>query len=368
MTDQIFSPSFGNRPQTLVGREEIVMNFKESLKTKPGSRERAMLILGQRGSGKTVLLLELADQAREQGYVVASPTTTSKGMLGRIMEKLTDAGSQYLKKNKTRLAGGSINVMGFGGGIQIQGDDAGEKSFAFQLSKFCTELKAKSKGALILIDEVQANHEELRQLIIAYQEMVGEGQDIALVLAGLPGAVSATLNDHVLTFLNRATKISLNPLRINDIHHYLKTSFQKMNLTISEEMCRMAAEKTEGSPYLMQLTGHYITTLCPENGMIDDASFHQALQSAQDDFKNDICQTTLNSISETDILFLQAMAQDEGASKIGEIAERLGVSSAYAQLYKRRLIEAGVIEQARRGEVRFCLPLLKQYLLDELSE
>ena len=41
---------------------------------------------------------------------------------------------------------------------------------------------------------------DIRRLVIAYQELVGEGLDVALVMAGLPGAVSATLNDHVLTF------------------------------------------------------------------------------------------------------------------------------------------------------------------------
>ena len=48
---------------------------------------------------------------------------------------------------------------------------------------------------LILIDELQANSEEIRQLVSLYQELVGERLNVALVMAGLPGAVSATLND-----------------------------------------------------------------------------------------------------------------------------------------------------------------------------
>ena len=44
------------------------------LEQEPGNRDRAMLMLGQRGSGKTVLLWELADRARKLGFVVATPT------------------------------------------------------------------------------------------------------------------------------------------------------------------------------------------------------------------------------------------------------------------------------------------------------
>ena len=65
MTDTIFVPSFGNRPRILVGREDILRQFELCLDSIPGSRERAVLLLGQRGYGKTVLLLELAERGKK---------------------------------------------------------------------------------------------------------------------------------------------------------------------------------------------------------------------------------------------------------------------------------------------------------------
>ena len=56
------------------------------------------------------------------------------------------------------------------------------------------------------------------------------------------------------------------------------------------------------------------------------------------------------------------MAQDEHASKVADIIARLKWTSSLAQTYKRRLIHAGVIEQPRRGEVRFAVPYLREYL------
>jgi hypothetical protein len=54
--DTIFSPAFGNRPSYLLGREAVLRDFERGLQARPGSRERASVLLGQRGSGKTVLL------------------------------------------------------------------------------------------------------------------------------------------------------------------------------------------------------------------------------------------------------------------------------------------------------------------------
>ena len=48
-------------------------------------------MLGQRGSGKTVLLWELADRARKLGFVVAT-LPCSEDMLERIVEKIQEAG------------------------------------------------------------------------------------------------------------------------------------------------------------------------------------------------------------------------------------------------------------------------------------
>ena len=93
MTETIFSPSFGNRPSYLVGRGSVISTFISGLEQEPGNRDRAMLMLGQRGSGKTVLLWELADRARKLGFVVATPTVASEDMLERIVEKIQEASS-----------------------------------------------------------------------------------------------------------------------------------------------------------------------------------------------------------------------------------------------------------------------------------
>ena len=211
MRDTIFSPSFGNRPSQLVGRDQVLTALLDGLLTKPGSRERASLLLGQRGSGKTVLLLELGDCARKRGLAVATPTIVSSDMLERILEKLWVECDRMLGTRGPRVIGGGVSALGFSANLQFAAQQEATGSFQRQLTELVDRFNQHGIPVLILIDEVQANSEHIRQLVIAYQELIGQGADLALSMAGLPGAISATLNDHVLTFLNRATKVRLAP-------------------------------------------------------------------------------------------------------------------------------------------------------------
>ena len=48
-----------------------------------------------------------------------------------------------------------------------------------------------------------------------------------------------------------------------------------------------------------------------------------------------------------------------------DIASRMGVTQDYAQKYRRRLIDSGVITSPRRGEVSFAIPFLADFLRKE---
>ena len=363
LSDNFFSPSFGNRPSYLVGRGDVVSEFVAGLEEPTGSRSRSSLLLGQRGMGKTVLLWEFADKAREAGFVVANPTVVSDFLLERVVEKIQEDGERVLKSKHGSLSGGSVGALGFSVGLQFSKEVQETKSPQHKLAQLARLLSSKDKGLLILVDEVQANSASLRQLIIQYQELMGEGLNVAIAMAGLPASVSAVLNDKVLTFLNRAKKISLGPLKISDVDAYFEQAFTQCDVPITSEQRKFAAEETQGSPYLMQLIGHNI--LKSARLGLDDSSLDHAISVAEDDFKNDVCGTTIAALSEKDVEFLKTMC-NEPTSKLSDIASRLNVTTDYAQKYRKRLINAGVIEPANRGSVKFSVPLLGEYLRKEV--
>lgn len=58
-----FTPAAGKMPPVLVGRESLICDFEEALDNGAGAPGRLMLISGQLGFGKTVMLAELGRRA-----------------------------------------------------------------------------------------------------------------------------------------------------------------------------------------------------------------------------------------------------------------------------------------------------------------
>ena len=169
------------------------------------------------------------------------------------------------------------------------------------------------------MDELQANSAEVRQLVTVYQELVGEGLDVAIVMAGLPGAVSATLNDHVLTFLNRSHKETLAPLPIGAVDGYYQRAFDELGIVISQELRLEAARETNGSPYLLQLIGYNVALRVDSGETVTRDLLEGAVAASREDYENDVCGTTLAALSDMDKLY----------AKFADEFERQYVSQGY---------------------------------------
>lgn len=61
-----FKPTAGKMPPILIGRHSIIEDFSEALTNGVGAPGRIMLVTGQRGFGKTVMLTEFRRIAKAQ--------------------------------------------------------------------------------------------------------------------------------------------------------------------------------------------------------------------------------------------------------------------------------------------------------------
>ncbi len=86
-----FKPTAGKMPPVLVGRQNIIEDFQEALDNGAGAPGRLMLIMGQRGYGKTVMLTELRRLAEQHGWMTISETA-SEGLTARLISALTPKG------------------------------------------------------------------------------------------------------------------------------------------------------------------------------------------------------------------------------------------------------------------------------------
>lgn len=359
----LFQPTFGNRPEQYIGRDGVIEKFMAGLKEPVGSRERCTLFLGQRGMGKTALLLELSDRAQKEGYVVAR-VTAHEGMPKAIIEQFQLNGSQYFKDEKRKLTGMNAGVLGFSIGLTFS--EAADRQYGFRakMSLLCDKLAEKGKGALILIDEVRTSA-AMREVAAAYQELVGDRKNVAIAMAGLPHAVSKLLNDSVLTFLNRATRVELGLISTNMIRAYLEKAFKLIKIEASDDILDRAAMATRGFPYLMQLIGYYIIQYTPERGVVTDTIMDKAETAALDDMEKNVFEPILNPLSDNDKIFLKALARCGETVTTAKLQAELGRKGPAIQPYRKRLIEAGVIEAPRRGELVFAVPYLSEYLLEQ---
>lgn len=113
---------------------------------------------------------------------------------------------------------------------------------------------------------------------------------------------------------------------------------------------------------MLQLVGHAITQRTSDTGQISSEAFDDALSSSRENSESDVCSTTLAALSEKDVEFLSAVSDDALESRVSDVAERMAVTVDYAQKYRKRLIDAGIIETSKRGFVRFAVPYLAGHL------
>ena len=357
----VFQPTFGNRPDQYIGRDGVIEQFMTGLQEPVGSRNRCTLFLGQRGMGKTALLLELSDRAARADYVVAR-VTAHEGMPQAIIEQFQLNGSTFFKDEKRKLSGVTAGALGFSFGLTFSEVTERQYGFRSKMSLLCDKLAEKGKGALILIDEVRTSA-AMREVASAYQELVGDGKNIAIAMAGLPHAVSSVLNDQVLTFLNRATRVELGLISANLIRAYYERAFKEIGIKIRDELLDRAALATRGFPYLMQLIGYYVIQYTEEGGTVDTTIMDKAEKSAMGDMENNVFKPILSPLSDNDRTFLKAMARQGETISTAKLQEALGKKGPAIQPYRKRLLDAGVIEAPRRGELVFAVPYLAEYLI-----
>lgn len=364
-TTHAFSPTFGYRPRYIVGRDKEISAFMESIADAPGHPNRATFFIGQRGMGKTVLLLELAEQSRKYDFIVVR-VVAGETMLDEIIEGIQIAGERHAERKKIPVKGVSAGALGFSVGLTFTDEIQRNYGFTTKLSLLCEELTKRKKGVLFLIDEIRASTPEMRVFATTYQHLVGDGMNVAVAMAGLPNAISSVLNDKILTFLNRANKVALNPLQISDVSACYAKAFRELEIEFDAKTLDTAAYATDGYPYLLQLVGYYMLKFLGSESKLTATMVEMAISHSKQSLGSDVILPCLNPLSVEDKRFLKAMAIDSEESRVSDIRDRLQVGKSHVQTYRRRLMEAGLIHSSSRGIVAFSIPYLGQYLRGEL--
>lgn len=351
-TQNPFKPTAGMNPPELIGREEVIKDFRDSIEMGVGAPYRLMRISGVRGTGKTVLLNAMAQIAQnEYGFTVVN-VTSERGTGARIAEKL---------KQEFPNISATIEPEAFGvklGSVSVE-----------QRSKTLDTLMleaTKKRGLLVTIDEVQdIDLEELRSIANNVQLVIREEGNIAFIFAGLPTAIDDAVNHPGTTFLQRAASIELTRLDVQDVEDSYNDIFEKEGVTVCEGTTKLMAEASKGYAFMVQLVGFYTWQAAArdDSDKISLEHVKAGISEAKRSFSSTVLRPILSRLPKGQYDYLCAMMQcGEGDIKSGDVADKMGVSPSQLSVYRSRLIEAGILESAGYGKARIAIPYLEEHL------
>jgi Cdc6-like AAA superfamily ATPase len=210
-----FSPGAGSPPPQLVGRNDTLQQAMLALaRVKRGRSEKSILLVGLRGTGKTVILHEFSKLAEKEGYQTALIEAHEKKSLPelllpelrRILFSLDDEQkniSTKVKKAfrvlKSFVSNIKINFkirdIDFGIGIEPEKGTADSGDLEADLAQLFIAIgeaaQDQQTAIAIIIDELQYLSEtELSSLIMAVHKISQKSLPLIVIGAGLPQLVA----------------------------------------------------------------------------------------------------------------------------------------------------------------------------------
>ena len=362
-----FSPGFGRTPYSLVGRDDLLADLGGGLAAGPRDPRYASLLMGVRGSGKTVVLNELEDRAARQGWVILSADGSSKGLPGRIANAIAAARGDSPALGPTAESQQGLRLQSLGlrlGVLSATWHASGSPqprphaSMGEALASLARAAAEAGTSVLLTVDELHAvDREEARRLSGDIQHIAGRaGLPLAFVGAGLLEMRYTLLADTKITFMQRCERYEMHPLNEADAAVGLRIPIGDAGGDITSEALRTASgivgESGHG-PYRLQVLGHTLWRMAgaPERP-IDAPAVEQSRPVVEAAVARSICAPAWHELSDSAQSYLAAVAaagHTPPSDLARSVAERAGLSARQAANIRRRLVLAGYLAQGPDG-------------------
>lgn len=357
-----FTPVFGKIPAVMAGREAIIEDMLDAFEGNGSSPDLCSIFTGARGTGKTALLSFLGNRARQSGWIVAE-TTAHEGMLEDLLQQATMASTHLIDGTpKARLK--SIGVAPLGS-IEWENTSAPEGNWRTRMTLLLDELAKTSTGVVFSVDEIDGDLDEMAALASTYQLFVRENRKVALLMAGLPFHVSTLLSGKRTSFLRRATRHDLGSIPSYEVKEAFRLTVEEGGKEIDDDALAVAAAAIHGFPFMFQLVGYRSWNASRDAGVITNESIGKGVKIAEEELSARIFNATYGELSDGDLEFLYAMNLSGEETPRDAIVQKTGRTSSWVSSYRRRLLEAGVIEEPRRGVYSFALPGFAEFLAEQ---
>lgn len=121
---------------------------------------------------------------------------------------------------------------------------------------------------------------------------------------------------------------------------------------------------------MVQLVGYYTWQSASRRGsdVVELRDAQKGIATARKSFDNMVIEPR-SGVSGKQFEYLAAMARcGSGPVASGDIAREMGVDPTSVSHYRRRLVDAALIEAPSYGMVSFVIPYMREYLLEHVGE
>jgi hypothetical protein len=376
-----FAPGAGSRPPELAGRDPILEAAKISCgRAIKGRSSRSIMLLGLRGTGKTVLLNEIGKIAESEGLLV-SKLEAPEGErlprliypeLRRVMRSLS--GLESAKQIATRGLRGlrnfasifKIEIAGAEVGVEPEPGLADSGDLQYDLPALFEMVgraaQASGRGWILLIDEVQYLSEpDLSALIVSIHRMAQEGLPVIMVGAGLPQV--ARLAGEAKSYAERLFSYpkvgALNP---ESAAQAVEKPIIDEDGTIDPEALKAIALRTQGYPFFLQewASATWNNAEGPAISLDDvNVSYTETLALLDAGF----FRVRIDRLTKAEIQFVKTMSEmGDGPYAMADIAKAMDRTQQSLGPMRANIIAKGMIYSTDHGYLDFTVPLFAEFM------
>ncbi|MFP6730597.1 MAG: ATP-binding protein [Alphaproteobacteria bacterium] len=376
-----FAPGAGSQPPELAGRDKIISDAQIALqRILLGKHDQSQILLGLRGTGKTVLLNRIERMAEDYGHLtsfVEAPDDKSLADLlyPKIHQVLRKLSMIENAKSHAHLAmralRGFASVFKLSvGDVSLAVDpepgtaDSGilEYDLCDLFLRLGVTAQSANKAWTLLIDEVQYLSDKERSALIVAMHRVNQKQlPIIFFGAGLPqiAALSGDAKSYAERLFNFPT---VGPLDAISAIAAIRQPIEQEGEAISDNALSLIIERTEGYPYFLQEWGYQawnITNASP----IDSHDIESASSAAVRRLDEGFFRVRFDRLTPKESDYVTAMASlGRGPYRSSDVAEKLGESVQSLGPCRAKIINKGMIYSPAHGDIAFTVPMFEDYL------
>lgn len=376
-----FAPGAGSQPPELAGRDNIIADADIALRRISAQKSsRSQILLGLRGTGKTVLLNKIENNADSYGHITSFVEAPETGNLPsllypklyQVLYKLSIAenAKRYAHKAMRALQGFASTFKITVGDVSLSVDPMAGIADSGNLEMDLCDLfvmvgeaaKAANKVWTLCLDEMQYLSEtELASLIVALHRANQKQLPILLFGAGLPQI--AVLSGNAKSYAERLFSFPpVGPLDGQAAIQALRNPIEDEGESISDQALEVIIDQTAGYPYFLQEWGYQAWNLAAHSP-IDLEDIGKASDAALRRLDDGFFGVRFHRLTPKERTYVRAMAKlGKGSHRSSDVAEQLGEDIRSLGPRRAKIIAKGMIYSPSYGEIAFTVPMFEEYI------